>query len=367
MIHTALRCLLACALVAVAPAGVAASSLEHGVIYHSPSHFAGWPANEGMWSWGDEILVGYNVGQFEERGEKHSLVGDEEVAFSRSLDGGKTWAVEEHDSVRPLRRFGREELPGFPEEVDFTHPDFAMKTRGNIAFLSSDRGRNWSGPYRLPDVGQQINARTSYLVTGPKSALFFLPCSVRDEHGERSRSFVAETTDGGQTLTFLSWIGEDLATAFPDEMTEDRTAIFSTMPYAARLESGTLLASVRNRINRRKWTDIYKSEDNGRSWQMASELERGSTNPAVLVALGGEKVAAIYGNRRKKPQGLAAKISSNGGKTWSAEHELRTDGRKWDLGYPLAVRRADGRIVIAYYYTTESLPEQHIAVSIWKP
>jgi len=345
----------------------AAEPIRNVVVYHNPAHFAGWPANEGMWSWGDEILVGFNLGRFEERGEKHSFVGDEWVAFARSLDGGVSWKFEEHAEVRAPKAFGRQALPPFPEDIDFTHPDFVMKTRGKIAFLSKDRGHQWSGPYRLPETGQDINARTSYIVTGPKSALFFLPATVGDERGKRSRSFVAETTDGGQTLQFLSWIGEDLADTHPEEEIKDTAVFFSTMPAAIRLEDGRLICSVRNRVSRKKWTDIHESKDGGRTWNKISELEKGSTNPAALVSLGGEKLVAVYGNRRKAPAGLAAKESADGGRTWSEERVLREDGRKWDLGYTRAALRPDGTVVILYYYTTEALPEQHIGATLWKP
>jgi hypothetical protein len=35
--------------------------------------FGGWPANHGIWSWGDEILVGFSAGYH---------------LFARSMDGG---------------------------------------------------------------------------------------------------------------------------------------------------------------------------------------------------------------------------------------------------------------------------------------
>ena len=37
----------------------AAQAAEHtDVVYKQTGHFAGWPANYGIWSWGNEILVG---------------------------------------------------------------------------------------------------------------------------------------------------------------------------------------------------------------------------------------------------------------------------------------------------------------------
>jgi hypothetical protein len=36
---------------------------EHTVeVYKQPRRFAGWPANHGIWSWGNEIVVGFESG-----------------------------------------------------------------------------------------------------------------------------------------------------------------------------------------------------------------------------------------------------------------------------------------------------------------
>ena len=39
------------------PAGV-----EHVDVYRKPGRFGGWPANHGIWSWGQEIFVGFSAG-----------------------------------------------------------------------------------------------------------------------------------------------------------------------------------------------------------------------------------------------------------------------------------------------------------------
>ena len=32
------------------------------VVYRQAGRFAGWPANYGLWAWGDEVVVGFTVG-----------------------------------------------------------------------------------------------------------------------------------------------------------------------------------------------------------------------------------------------------------------------------------------------------------------
>ncbi len=36
--------------------------MQHATIYREEGRYAGWPANYGIWSWGDEIVVGFTVG-----------------------------------------------------------------------------------------------------------------------------------------------------------------------------------------------------------------------------------------------------------------------------------------------------------------
>jgi hypothetical protein len=34
------------------------------IVYKEAGRFCGWPANNGGWNWGDEILVGFALGYF---------------------------------------------------------------------------------------------------------------------------------------------------------------------------------------------------------------------------------------------------------------------------------------------------------------
>ena len=43
------------------------------VVFEQAGRFGGWPANHGIWSWGDEILVGFEVGYFRASERGHSI------------------------------------------------------------------------------------------------------------------------------------------------------------------------------------------------------------------------------------------------------------------------------------------------------
>src|SRR5438105_472623 len=83
-------------LLALTPAAAGAGPPEHVVVYREPGRFAGWPANHGIWSWGDEILVGFSRGDYKDRGPYHHIDHDrpEEFLLARSRDGGASWSVE---------------------------------------------------------------------------------------------------------------------------------------------------------------------------------------------------------------------------------------------------------------------------------
>lgn len=161
----------------------------HVKVYAEEGRFGGWPANHGIWSWGDEILVGFSAGYFKDNGPgRHAINHDkaEEHLLARSLDGGKTWNIENPADKGALISVGAalhgvtpmslKEKPwqDCPGGIDFTHPDFALTVRMTDVnagpsrfYYSIDRGKNWKGPFRLPLFDQPgIAARTDYLING---------------------------------------------------------------------------------------------------------------------------------------------------------------------------------------------------------
>jgi hypothetical protein len=63
--------------------------LQHVMVYHEPGRFGGWPANHGIWSWGNEILVGFSAGIYKDLGpERHAIDREkpEEHLLARSRD-----------------------------------------------------------------------------------------------------------------------------------------------------------------------------------------------------------------------------------------------------------------------------------------
>src|SRR6266508_6115392 len=73
------------------------AGVSHAIVYKEEGRFGGWPANHGIWSWGNEILVGFSAGYFKDNGpDRHAIDHDkpEEYLLARSRDGGESWSIE---------------------------------------------------------------------------------------------------------------------------------------------------------------------------------------------------------------------------------------------------------------------------------
>lgn len=363
--------------------------MEHVVIYREPGRFAGWPANYGIWSWGDEIVVGFTLGHMNPDGGFHAR--DTSRPFlpmqARSLDGGQTWEVQptpadtpggrgisadEHmDPSLHVKEIVTDEntLPACPGGIDFTHPDFALMCArtglraGSVSwfYTSTDRCRSWQGPYRLPMFGMTgIAARTDYLVNGRDSCMLFL--TAAKANGQEGRVFCAETVDGGKTFELVSTLGPE-----PEG--------FEIMPASLRLSDQRILVAVRCKVGGTEFTeaqhtiDLYASDDNGRSWskvgQPVSDMGRGG-NPPTLTKLQDGRLCLVYGYRAE-PYGMRARFSDDDGATWSDDRILRDDGGNHDIGYPRTIQRPDGTLVTAYYYNDEPDGERYLAATLWRP
>ena len=375
------------------------------VVFAEPTSFAGWPANNGAWTWNDgkEILVGFTKGPFAEQ-EGHNIgKTDRKNLLARSTDGGMTWSTEE-----PANYVGNSAQPvASPGGFNFEAPGFAMKVMGNAYhgstdkvgsfFVSDDKGRNWRGPYRFnglmddPNlVGTECTSRTGYLVTGPESCLVFMaarPKGFKKVRGQATgtvdggklsqwvdqwdKSYVAETTDDGKSFHLVSWIAP-LSGPFR-----------AVMPAICRLKDGSIVATVRaNRVERDEkgegymagHVDAFGSADNGRTWSFLSRVgETGGKeqngNPPALVALKDGRIACAYGDRRTAQ--IKARMSADGGRTWGEERVLRDDFQRGkdnssDMGYPRLVMNHQNQLVVTYYWATKDHPQGHIAATIFE-
>jgi hypothetical protein len=347
--------------------------IRHVTVYSQAGRYGGWPANHGVWSWGNEIVVGFSAAYYQWIGpDRHPYDRSkpEEPYLARSVDGGETWGIAPTPALVPPEGMYTATGPGgkaseLTEAIDFLQPGFCMTFRMTDAqkgrswfFYSYDRGKTWKGPFNFPMVGlKAIMARTDYIVNGQRDAMLFL--TAAKAAGGEGRPFMAQTRDGGLHWEFVAWTAPDPG------------AGFTIMPSTVRLSKTDLVTAVRHEDSERKgpnWIDAYASRDDGKTWQClnrpAPDTGDHSGNPPSMVRLRDGRLAITYGHR-SAPFEIRGRLSADGGRTWGKEIVLRGNAGAWDIGYTRTVQRADGKLVTAYYWAADPMRERAIEVTIW--
>lgn len=338
------------------------TACKHITVFKQPGLYGGWPANGGMWIWGNEIVVVFAVGRYKAplNGATGSFERPLKPWQARSEDGGENWLLEAPASLYSPD-LGGPQPSQLRSPLYFDHPDFAMmfkhadKDVGPSWFYTSfDRCRTWQPPYHFEVPGvAQIAARTDYIARNR------LSCIVCASHSKANslegRAFCAETHDGGLTWNSLSHIGP-----------EPRG--YTIMPSTVTL-NGSLVSAIRRKDpDEDGCIDIYCSEDDGQNWHFVCEAAShlGVGNPPSLLRLQDGRVLLIYGSRAV-PYGIRARISCDAGCSWGSEIMLRTDGMAADLGYARSVQRPDGTVVSVYYFNGPEDIDRTIQATLWRP
>lgn len=347
-------------------------------VFYEDGKYGGWPANGGMWNWGNEILVGYTMADHQDKKSHTYNVKSSVAKFSRSLDGGQTWTMEDafqNGITEPTWEHNVKDgstAKDLAEKIDFTRADFALTfrmrntTKGGTSFYYTyNRGKTWQGPFdlKVDFPGREplgIVSRTDYIIDGKNEITAFLTVAFKQEKTDWREVACVRTTDGGKTWTFLSWIG-------PKE-------INSIMPASLRLGPNKLISIIR----RTKPAEMvsYVSEDNGKTWKQGNDPVKVDFNghPPALVKLKDGRLCMVYGIRQEKtmPDGIGMYVtySANEGKTWDRPQLLRGhDGAIWDIGYPRAVVLPNGDVLATYYYNNANQGNKYryIAATIFTP
>ena len=366
-----------------------AKHIEQVVVYGNAQRFAGWPANYGMWCWDREMVVLFSEGTFLNADRTHKIDGQQPVRVlqARSLDDGRSWTPAPFTGPTPKRRHisldehvsgeqmignpydGENPPVGLASPLDFSSLETVILVGRTTCHalpaapfswfhVSRDRCHSWTGPYRFSGLDESLHlaGRTDIIRLGPRHALFMMTC--HKSNGHEGRIFCAETRDGGQTFRHLSWLAEELADGY------------EIMPSSVRLEGGRMVTA--SRVGTGKFVSegripIYESLDDGQSWQALPPAVPATgrlSNPPALLQLPDGRLCLVYGFR-DAPSGMRARLSADGGRSWSEDIILREDGGDHDLGYPRAVLNSDGKVVTAYYFNTDRNAERFIGASIW--
>ncbi len=341
-------------------------TIEHSTVFAQDDIYAGWPANHGAWQWGDEFLVGFMQGPWCATG-MHNICEPMVKKQARSLDGGKTWVVEdpgvdfEARTIAPAPPFSLKDSIIRVCGV-YDHGGEACDTRGGF-YLSKDRGHTWEGAYSfgssLFDPPCQNTSRTAVL-----GDLVFVSAAIIRQWGSDYTFCMRHT--GSEFLASgvvcKEWFNDN---ADPVRQYDPSTVIGYSrcvMPAVAQVD-GRIVACCRRRDGRRTFIDSFGSDNDGRTWKhlsLVSNVPTNNGNPPALLAIGNRLVCA-YGHRSTKT--IRMKISADRGETWG-DHLVIRKGQDVDIGYPRLFARPDSTVVCVYYWSDAGEPQRIEATAI---
>lgn len=369
---------------------------EHSIVYRNDDEYCGWPFYCGLWKVKDGSLVAgfkriahnYNS-PLSDISHDRLVVRKGHLHVIRSTDNGKSWDPDSLKPVFDLKTMPDEldSLSAWADEppVDFNDPD-TLVMAGAVPVLmypesrawlriSTDGGRNWRQPVAMPLEGlKRLTGNGSSMYATRKDGLHLLGMSTTTDDGYSHRPLIYGSYNGSEwhLLSFVTPEKEG-GSAVSDRLLSPRFGAvrhFYTRPIVLR--NGKVICSVRfQRDLQVIWTDIFGSDDGGRTWEFLSRpTEWGA--PGDLVEMDDGRIVCVYGQRVFSP-GIRYKVSEDGGRSWGSEVILRDDGGSWDLGYPRVIQHEPGKCLAVYYMNLKNDPIQqnggvrHIAQTVFTP
>lgn len=228
----------------------------------------------------------------------------------------------------PLSRAAREHWKNIPPE---------QRIPGSFCRVSHDGGNTWSEARRCPVTSPHGPVRTK------DGKLFYLGKEFFSEDPSLLEDHIYAFQSSDEGLTWEKLCEVPLPEGWPASVIHE--------PHAVCLPDGSILGGLRITSDKlpgdRDGIFTTFSYDGGKTFSAPQLLDVSGTPPHFLLHSTGA-VVLVYG-RRAKPCGQRARVSYDGGKSWSAELVISPDSPSWDHGYPSSVELADGSILTAYY------------------
>lgn len=212
---------------------------------------------------------------------------------------------------------------------------------------------------RSTDGGVTWSARYSSLVNSPHG-----PFPVADGRllyagaelwSKPRRVGVAESVDDGQTWRWLA----DIPVRSGDDSAQYHEL------HGVACEDGRIVVQIRNH-NPANANETLQTEssDGGKSWSVPRAIGVWGL-PSHLLRLRDGRLLMTYGHRRP-PFGNQARVSLDGGRTWSEPVVISGDGMGGDLGYPSTVELGDGSLLTVWYEVMKASPRAVLRQARWQ-
>lgn len=207
--------------------------------------------------------------------------------------------------------------------------------------ISNDGGETWEEPTAVP-----VTAPHGPALMNDGRTLMYIGATKAPQHCgfndfKSNNLYIIKSTDGGKTWRHEATLPKP----------ENGSFTFGEA-YIIQLQDGSYVAAARGQRTTdndamRIWTAF---SSNGRTWTDFEEVEGlVGAPPHFLETKSGVLIMAY--SYRVRPTGSRARLSYDGGKTWSEEIVLcvADNENNGDLGYPSTVELEDGTLVTAYY------------------
>jgi len=272
------------------------------------------------------------------------------VSLSRSSDGGRTW-------LPRVTALDRPHIDDRDPSIFQMSNGTVLLTSGDCLCTSSDNAQTWSQPEPTPVFGPHgaVEDEDGHIVYGALKRV------VQDELtrvGSRPIRLEADAAyrskDQGK-----SWEPAGIA-SYTAYMPGPMNYVWLDEPFMAVVPHKFWIFSAR--VDLDGFARIIRSPDRGKTWEPIIRTPVWGY-PQHLLRLRDGRLLMSYSYRRE-PWGVRACLSSDNGKTWDIDNEIviRMDGGtpdgqptkviSKDLGYPVSVQLADGRIFTVYYFNT---------------
>ncbi|REK21083.1 MAG: exo-alpha-sialidase [Planctomycetota bacterium] len=211
---------------------------------------------------------------------------------------------------------------------------------------SEDGGTTWSERYR-----SVVNSPHGPIQLSGGRLLY--PGKVLWQ-GEQ-RIGVAESFDDGRNWHWLAGI--------PTRDGDDAKNYHEL--HGVEADEGKIVVQIRNHnpANARE-TLQTESTDGGKTWSTPHEIGVWGL-PSFLLRLNDGRLLMTYGYRRE-PFGNQARLSEDGGSTWSEPMTISGDGEGGDLGYPSTVQLGDDSLLTVWYEKMAGSPRAVLRQAKWR-
>jgi sialidase-1 len=332
----------------------------------NPEFYHGWPTVARLKN-GDLLLV-YSGGR-----EAH-ICPFGRVDLMRSHDDGRTWswpetlmdsAIDDRDSGICETGSGALLVTTFtsltyetrkpiltPEQqarwdaaARRIRPEERRALQDTWMLRSADRGITWSAPFRVP-----LHSPHGPLALAGGRLLY-----VGKQIWTGGKVGACESSDDGKTWRWLSAIP-----ARPGDSVVEYHEL-----HAVEAADGRIVVQIRNENPQNNRETLQcESADGGRTWTVPHTIGVWGL-PSHLLRLRDGRLLMSYGYRRP-PFGNQARVSADGGKTWSEAMTISDDAASSDLGYPSTVELADGSLVTIWYEALKGSPKAVLRQANWR-